>query len=218
MQVLGIDGYPRGWVAVVLEEGRFSQAALARSLAELLADFPEAAVVGVDIPIGLPESELRQADKDAKEFVGPRGGSVFPTPPRSVLEQPSHAEAVRECHRLGLGGISRQAYALRGKILEVASLALGDERIAEVHPEVSFREMAGEPLRWAKATWNGLMLRRSLLTGAGIHVPDRIHDERTPAVDLLDAAAAAWSAHRYALGRAIPLPADTTARIGTIWR
>ncbi len=217
MQVLGVDGHPRGWVGVVLDGGRFSEAALARTLAELLGHFPEAAVVGVDIPIGLPERQ-RRADQAARDFVGLRRVSVFPTPPKRVLEQPSHAEAVRECRRLGLGGISRQAYALRGKILEADPWPRGDERMVEVHPEVSFREMARESLPWAKTTWNGLMLRRSLLARVGIHVPDRIDDDRTPAVDLLDAAAAAWSAHRYALGRGIPLPADTTARIGAIWR
>lgn len=218
MRVVGADGYPGGWVAVVLDDGAFTAAAHCPTLSDVLGQFPDARVVGVDIPIGLPESGLRQADKDAKDFVGPRRGSVFPTPPRSVLEQPSHAEAAAECRRLGLGGISRQAYALRGKILEADELARGDERVVEVHPEVSFREMAGEPLRWAKATWNGLMLRRSLLAGVGIRVPDRIDDDHAPAVDLLDAAAAAWSAHHYARGKALPLPATATGRVGAIWR
>ena len=36
--------------------------------------------------------------------------------------------------------------------------------------------------------------------------------------DLLDATVAAWSAKRYALGEALPLPRNPSARIGAIWR
>ena len=217
MQVVGVDGYPGGWVAVALDDGRYSATALCRTLGQVLGQFPDARVVGVDIPIGLPGGGQRPADQAAREFVGPRRNSVFPTPPRSVLEQPGYAEAVAECRRLGLGGISRQAYALRGKIFEADALAHGDERMVEVHPEVSFRQMAGEPLPWAKATWNGLMLRRSLLTGAGIDLPDWI-EVAAPAVDLLDAAAAASSAHRYQRREALPLPEGAPTRVGAIWR
>ncbi len=77
--------------------------------------------------------------------------------------------------------------------------------------------MAGHPLPWPKKTWNGLNLRRSLLASAGMVLPDEVSAD-VPAVDLLDAAAAAWSAHRYALGVGRSLPSDATARIGAIWR
>ena len=71
-------------------------------------------------------------------------------------------------------GISRQAYALRSKILEVEPHWLADERIIECHPEVSFRAMAEEPLGWSKKTWNGQMLRRRLLAEQGIVLPDEL--------------------------------------------
>ena len=35
-----------------------------------------------------------------------------------------------------------------------------DERIWEVHPEVSFAEAHGGTLEWPKSTWNGISLRR----------------------------------------------------------
>jgi hypothetical protein len=38
-----------------------------------------------------------------------------------------------------------------------------------------------------------------------------------PLVDVLDTAVAAWSACRYADGRAEPLPAGRKERLGTIW-
>jgi hypothetical protein len=37
-------------------------------------------------------------------------------------------------------------------------------------------------------------------------------------LDLLDAAAVAWTAARFARGDANPLPEDATARIGAIWK
>jgi predicted RNase H-like nuclease len=97
--------------------------------------------------------------------------------------------------------------------------AADDPRIFEVHPEVSFRELRGEPLEWSKRSWNGLIERRRLLTGAGIRLPDMLERAGVaPADDILDAAVAAWSAHRYARDEAVPLPEGHTGRIGAIWR
>jgi predicted RNase H-like nuclease len=79
----------------------------------------------------------------------------------------------------------------------------------EVHPEVSFREMAGAPLEHAKRSWNGQMERRRLLAGGGIELPDDLGSlGPVPPDDVLDAAAAAWSANRIADGvaRAFPNP------------
>nr|WP_231640215.1 DUF429 domain-containing protein [Micromonospora sp. NRRL B-16802] len=41
------------------------------------------AVIGIDIPIGLPDTGRRQADVLAYKLVGPRRSSVFMTPVRS---------------------------------------------------------------------------------------------------------------------------------------
>ncbi len=78
----------------------------------------------------------------------------------------------------------------------------------EVHPEVSFRELAGgAPLAHAKKTRPGQNLRRSLPAGAGLVLPDELGEaDRVPADDVLDAAVAAWSAHRIALGIAGRIP------------
>ena len=61
------------------------------------------------------------------------------------------------------------------------------------------------------------MARLALLEEAGIELPDEL-PASVPAIDLVDAAAAAWSADRYARGRAVPLPEAATHRLGTIWR
>ena len=203
MQVVGIDGYPKGWVAVALRDGRFESAALHATFEAVLAAYPDAAVIGVDIPIGLPApGEVRRADREAKRFVGPRHSSVFLTPPRAALEAPSHAEA------LAHAGLSRQAFALKDKVLEVdKAVARAGDRVFEVHPEVSFAAMAGRPLDAPKRSWRGLMRRRQLLAGEGVELPDDLAGvDAAAADDLLDAAVAAWSAHRIAAGLAETLP------------
>ncbi len=208
MKVVGVDAHAGGWIAVVLEDGRYAGSLVRRTVAELLAAFRDAEAVAVDIPIGVPDEELgRPADAAAREFVGARRSSVFPTPPRRALLAPTYAEA-----RAIAPSLSSQSYALGKRILEVESLALADERVVEVHPEVSFAQLAGQPLAYSKRTPEGLERRRALLVAAGIQVPPSARH------DLLDAAAAAWSADRYARGEALPLPPGHTERTGAIWR
>jgi predicted RNase H-like nuclease len=75
-----------------------------------------------------------------------------------------------------------------------------------VHPEVSFSVLKGDVLREGKKTWNGLWERLELLASAGIQLPTSLLAGGAPADDVVDSAAAAWSAHRKALGLARTLP------------
>lgn len=212
MKVAGADGFRWGWVAVTLVDGRFDAIALFSGMRELLETLADAAVVGVDIPIGLPEEGVRPADQAARRFVGARASSVFATPPRSALEADTYAEA-----RARHPSVSSQAYALGAKILEVDAVAATDERVFEVHPEVSFRALAGRALA-PKKTWNGQMSRRAALERTGVGLPDDVGaGVNVPADDVLDAAAAAWSAARIGRGDAEALPAGVTERIGPVW-
>jgi predicted RNase H-like nuclease len=213
--VLGVDAYRRGWVALTLEGGSAHRCQLFGHISELIRDHSAAGIITVDIPIGLPEKGPRQADVEARRFVGPRRSSVFPTPPRAVLEAPTYDEALTLAQALGEPGISRQSFALAPKILEVDAAASVDERIVEVHPEVSFREMAGHPIDFPKKSWNGLLLRRQLLAANGVLLPDDLSDGGiAPADDVLDAAAAAWTANRIAQGKAKTLPDPPEERRG----
>jgi predicted RNase H-like nuclease len=114
--------------------------------------------------------------------------------------------------------ISSQSFALGVRILELAAWT-DDPLVVEVHPEVSFRELAGADLG-DKKTWNGLMARRQALATSGIEIPERLPEAPgVPADDVLDAAVAAWSAERYASGRAHPLPSGHARGVpGAIWR
>ena len=213
MQVVGIDACRGKWLGIALDDGRFAGARLSPSAAALAAAWPQPAAIGIDIPIGLPETPTREADRAAREFVGDRRSSVFPTFPEAVLTAPTYDDAKAMCIACGWPRPSRQSYGMRHRILEVAALAAADERVFEVHPEVSFRELAGRPLS-AKRTATGAAERRLALADAGIEVPDLPY----PLEDVLDAAVSAWSALRYARGEGRPLPEGHRERIGAIWR
>ncbi len=81
-------------------------------------------------------------------------------------------------------------------------------RVIEVHPECSFHMMNdGEDLPHHKKSYNGMMKRKRLLADAGIVMPGELEEVGGVAVDdVFDAAAAAWTANRYALRNARSLP------------
>ncbi|MGW2327017.1 DUF429 domain-containing protein [Streptomyces sp. NPDC001700] len=208
--VVGVDACRSGWVAVILRGGVFAGAATAGGLSDLLAGMEDAAVIAVDMPLGLLEKGNRRADRLAAEALGAHRSRVFTVPPRQVWEQPDYA-AANECRRQLTGlGLPRQTWGLAAKLREANALRDGgDHRLHEVHPEVSFANMrGGEPVAWSKKGWSGQAVRRRLLQEQGIVLPDDLGPAgRVPSDDVLDAAAAAWSAHRIALGTAVSLPA-----------
>jgi len=114
-----VDGCRKGWIAIVLEDGRFAGAEFSSTFAELLTRLTDAQVIAVDIPIGLPEGpEPRAADVEARGLLGSRRSSVFTTPPRTVLGAPSYREANRLSKLRFDRGISTRSYALRRKIFD----------------------------------------------------------------------------------------------------
>ena len=213
MHVTGVDACRRGWVAVSMDgPERAGVAASLRvgavrvheSLAGVL-DGDEAAVVGIDMPLGLLESGWREADRAARGLLGPRRSSVFAIPPRAVWAQASYQAASQRCRELTGQGFSIQAWGLRAKLLEADRYrGSGRHPLYEVHPELAFCAMAGAPLAHSKHTMDGRELRRELLSRAGISLPPI---PRAPVTDTLDAAAVAWSAWRIATGRAVVIPA-----------
>ena len=192
-RVAGVDGTKGGWVAVELEGGRFVRDLILRPVKTTFDELAEAQVIAIDVPIGFGP---READRAARKFLGGSASTVFMTPPRAVLESP-----------FGPGlGFSAQAHALGPRVIHVTERARGDSRLHEVHPEVSFRAMnGGRPLGYRKKSAGGAFERLSLLEREGINV--RVGEAAAaPLDDVLDAAAAAWSAHRIAAGIAKTLP------------
>ena len=221
-RAVGIDAAGKhGWVGVMLGPAGVEGARLG-SLREIIDWAEPVDAIGVDIPIGHASGRPRRADVEARRFVGARASSVFAAPPAAVLGAASYAEANETLTALGVPMLSRQAWALVPKMVEAAAIADTDRRVFEVHPEVSFCELAGECLAWSKKSWNGLLLRRRLLADAGVVLPDII-PEVAGAVsdDVVDAAVVAWSARRIAAGTARSLPDPPEEHGGhqvAIWR
>lgn len=225
MLVLGADAAGRhGWVGVAADESGVVDVQVAPTVAELVAAVEQArgqvlAVVGVDIPVGLVAAPRRQADVAARAYVGPgRASSVFAAPHPDVVHARSQAEANELLRRWGLPMVSAQGFQLFARVREVRALAV-DPRFVEVFPEASFRALAGGPLAHSKKTWNGQLDRRRLLAGARppmLPADDLGPAGRVPVDDVLDAAAAAWSAARVARGEAEVLgdPTELDAALG----
>lgn len=208
-RVIGVDACKLGWVGFTSD----SRGYLGLTLSELvaLADRDgHVAVVAIDIPIGLPTTGPRQADLLARSLVGKRASSVFPTPVRAALSAATHSEATAINLAATGKGLSQQAYALRHRILEVDAWARSAGRTSiEVHPELCFAFMAHHPLDHPKSTWAGVEERRRLLTKAGLVPPPDLGraGEKAGVDDVLDAAAACWTAIRHGHGSAVPHPA-----------
>ena len=104
MAAVGVDACKRGWVAVVLREGNPMGVHFLPTIGDITDSVPDADVIAIDIPIGLPDAGRRQADLAAKAMLGQRQNSVFMTPVRAALAAPSHAAATVVAHRADWSG------------------------------------------------------------------------------------------------------------------
>jgi predicted RNase H-like nuclease len=163
------------------------------------------------MPLGLVPRGWRRADELAAARLGPLRSRVFRVPPRPVWQAATHRQAVGLCRGLTdpPAGFSVQAWALKAKLGQADELrGRLPGRLFEVHPELCFAALnSGMPVTAGKKTWNGQMTRRALLAAAGVCLPaDLAEAGAVPADDVLDAAAAAWTAVRIARGQAACLP------------
>lgn len=222
---LGVDACKKGWIGVSSDARAYFATSIA-SLVQLCDQDGAVAVIAIDIPIGLPVSGTRRADSLARSVVGRRASSVFTTPVRSAIAAGDYATA-NAANRSAAGqGISQQAFALGPKIREVDEWVRGARRrVVEVHPEVSFAALAGSALRHPKSTWAGFHERLALLRAAGFAPTGELGEAGRFASpdDMLDAAAACWTAERVRIGVATSLPSPpeefgADALPAAIWR
>ena len=218
LRVLGVDACKAGWVGIALTEGAVQAFVHAEigGLVGLAAALGPVAAIAIDIPIGLADDGPRQADLLARTAAGARWASVFATPVRGALATDDYQRALAVSRELTGGGISRQAFNMREKILQVDRWYPQQPcPVVEAHPELSFRAMAGTQLTDSKSTWAGAVTRRRLLADAGIDVSGELDltGQRVGVDDVLDAAAVAWTASRVASGAARCVP-DPPERFG----
>ncbi len=86
----GLDGCKGGWIAVLYPVARraLAKTGVFRSFSEACALLPRQTLIGVDMPIGLPdrvETGGRAPDRAARLLVGQRRSSVFPVPSRAAV-------------------------------------------------------------------------------------------------------------------------------------
>lgn len=213
--VVGLDGCPTGWVAVVLRDGRVDEVRVVAAIGDLLAG-TSPAHVGVDMPVGLVDGP-RDTDAAARALLPGRAASVFSTAARSVVEAfmdgtiTSHAEATARNVAATGSGLSQQAWRLVPRIAEVDLLVAAGHDLREVHPELAFRVLAGEQLP-RKRTWGGIEARRALLAGVGVVLPARFTgDDLAAPDDVVDAAVCAWVADALGgAGSTVTYPAEPT--------
>lgn len=157
MTVVGVDGCPGGWVAVVYDRGQFQAASVYGSIDAVWATYAEADTILVDIPIGLRASSAdpRRCDTAARSVLGRRGNSVFPAPIRPAAHAESYEQAKQIQERYTDGSLGRQTWAICDKIAELDSFLRTTEAaqgtVREAHPEVCFWALAGgEPTSYSK--------------------------------------------------------------------
>lgn len=235
--VAGVDGYREGWfVALIDVESGRSEHVCAPDFDAVIQAAEKAAIIGVDMPIGLLDQAYpggRKADIEARRLLGwPRSLSVFTPPVRSALaydDYDSASQANMDSSPLKIS-ISRQSFGLFKLIREVDAYVSADparqERIREVHPELSFLEMnGGRALPHGKKSHRGFLERLELLEfeGLGDGIMDLAgFDCDVSTDDVLDAYACCFTARRILESAAIRVPADPPRDSGgirmQIWR
>jgi predicted RNase H-like nuclease len=216
MECVGVDGARHGWLAV-WENGRELDFALYDDPSALCVAHRAAAVIAVDVPIGLSDTGPREPDVLARRFVGGRrASSIFSAPVRAILDAATQAEASRRHRDIDGRGFGAQAFAILPKIRQWDSLLLGDPelrtRVFEVHPEVSFAALNNRiGLAERKKAPEGAEKRLELLGrefgfGSVRRLLDACPRSGAAPDDVLDALVALWSARRIATGAAQTLP------------
>ena len=202
MFVSGIDGCRGGWVSFRVDLASANTSVELIDLPLILRNKPDdIAILAIDIPIGLLDGP-RACDKAARKLLGqPRGSSVFPVPCRPALGAQTYTEASSIKRRKTTRGLSRQAWGIAPKIKQVDDAITSESQrwAFEVHPEVCFWALnQPRPMAHKKKAKEGIEERIALLRRVFPEI--EIHLTNRPALvgadDLLDAAAAAWTALR----------------------
>ncbi len=177
MYFLGVDGCKGGWLAVKLSLFGDWEVNLFRSFAELWEKHAAAALILVDIPIGLRqgssntgsrERQERRCDKEARKLLGPRRSCVFRVPCRPAVYAESYDQALAKNEQLTGTRIFKATWNIVGKIREVdeflSSHPEAREVVRETHPELCFWGLNNcRPLQYPKRTETGFGDRVKIL-------------------------------------------------------
>lgn len=209
--VLGLAVTRTGWVGAVLDSSGHGTPHLVEgvTLEEVVSAAGDVTVVALDVPMGLPDEGRRAADGEARKLLAGQGSTVLTTPVREAVYAATFGEANAISRERVGSGLSQQAYELRRRIMEVDAYVRRELpfRIVEVKPELAYAELAGSPLASRRRSADGARERREVLAKAGIFAPAQA-PIGVGTDSMLDACAAAWTAHRVKNGGARTLPAQ----------
>lgn len=169
MKYIGIDGCKLGWFYVGLkDDGCFDLGVIDR-IDDAAGWLATATMILIDIPIGLLSkgSAERLCDTAARRMISPRGSTVFPAPARSAIWKNSYQAGSEENYRCLGRKLSKQSWAIAGKIKEVDDfmrVMKPGRKVREMHPEVAFCGFnGGQPILASKKTNEGFKARITLL-------------------------------------------------------
>lgn len=211
-RVAGVDGCKAGWLVVV------ANVDLSKAALEVAPNWnaieSDAAIIAVDMPIGISERGVRQCEVEARKLLSPCASRVFKTLPREALRfaQNDWIVANQWSKARGFGGLSKQIWNIRPKINEIDAAITPETqaRVWEAHPELAFARLnRGRPLD-SKHTTQGLAARKKLLRRAGFTNLDNwlrsLRGKGAKADDLFDACVLVLTAKNILQGRARQLP------------
>ncbi|MBD8081061.1 DUF429 domain-containing protein [Chryseobacterium caseinilyticum] len=167
-KLIGIDGCKFGWVAVSMKS---DTADLFKSLADLINFYPEDSMFMIDMPVGLPNVDLKERNCETiarKILSKKRKPSVFSVPCREAVYALSYEEANQVNKEKIKKGISKQSWGIVQKIREVDQLLQNNrsfvDKIKESHPEVAFHFLnSQQSMEYNKKTTEGQQERLQVL-------------------------------------------------------
>ena len=208
MICIGLDGYRKGWVAVLID-GDAHELLFLPTISDLRKlRFDRACI---DMPIGLPGAGERTCDLIARKMLRPHASRVFTGARRGLWDHPSHAAANRALWTRGEAGVSIELWHLGKKLCELDAVMTPrlQHKLREAHPELVFLRLNGGAPLPSKHTEVGLRLRRKLLRAAGFRALDRWLGKTRIGTgakrdDILDACAVAVAARDGHLRNVLP--------------
>lgn len=168
MNVVGVDGCRGGWFGVALGTDRNWAIDVYKTINELWNAMNSPSMMLIDIPIGLPDTNKRICDLEARKLLGRRGSSIFTVPCRMALQTKSYRQACRINKQVMGIKISIQTWNIAAKIKEVDTwlqhTPAAQRRVRESHPELCFWALAGKhAMAHSKKTAQGFTERLSTL-------------------------------------------------------
>lgn len=169
MYVVGVDGCKGGWLGIKLTSEGAWEVKVFDSFSQLWEAYRDAALILVDIPIGLLDNAHgRPCDWLARRVLGPRYRSVFPVPCRLAIYATTYDKAIKINEKLTKKRVFQATWNIVPKIRQVEELLLKDSKarkvIREVHPEVLFWALAGRrPMKFKKTADEGFLERVQVL-------------------------------------------------------